>query len=417
MNLLFGLWAAVLVALGLVFVLWPLLVTPRPKKDPRMSKLEQEKATLQGLKAQGVLSEAQYREASAKLASQWLESEAAETAAPAPRPAMPLALILLIAVPLVTALLYSAIGTQEALDPVARVAPATPPGAEANAHDLSLAAAQLASRLKDTPDDVDGWRLLGRTYRSLERFADARDALKQAYDRQPQDAEILSEYAEVMGLSASPPSLVGEPERLLDAALAIDPDNQRALFLKGYALTQQGDPAGALQRWERLLAQIPAGEAPPTLLAQIEQTRQQLAASGTPLAAPAPTTPATSTPAPTAVGGASVTVQVTLDPALAAQVQPDQTLFVFARAENGPPMPLAVARLTASQLPATVTLTDAMGMVEGLKLSSFPRIVVGARISTSGRANASPGDLEGLSEGFALPRGESVAIRIDTVRS
>jgi cytochrome c-type biogenesis protein CcmH len=79
-------------------------------------------------------------------------------------------------------------------------------------------------------------------------------------------------------------------------------------------------------------------------------------------------------------------------------------------------MPLAVTRLTASQLPATVTLTDAMGMVEGLKLSSFPRIVVGARISTSGRANASPGDLEGLSDGLALPRNEPVLITIDSVR-
>jgi cytochrome c-type biogenesis protein CcmH len=414
-NLSFGLWAAALVALGLVFALWPLLVTPRPKKDARMSKLEQEKATLQGLKAQGVLSEAQFREASAKLAAQWMESDAAPTAPP-PRPAMALALILLVAVPLVTALLYTTVGTTEALDPAARVAPAAPADAEANSHDLSLAAAQLSERMKENPDDVEGWRLLGRTYRSLERFADARDALKQANDRQPQDAEILSEYAEVMGLSASPPSLVGEPEKLLDAALAIDADNQRALFLKGYALQQQGDLQGALTRWERLLSLIPAGEAPPTLVAQIEQTRQQLgqAPGSTPPAAGPSTAPATQGAADTAE--ARVTVQVTLDPALAAKVQPDQTLFVFARAENGPPMPLAVTRLTASQLPATVTLTDSMGMVEGLKLSSFPRIVVGARISTTGRANASPGDLEGLSDGFALPRGEPVNVTIQTVR-
>jgi cytochrome c-type biogenesis protein CcmH len=415
-NLLFGLWAAVLVALGLVFVLWPLLVTPRPKKDPRMSKLEQEKATLQGLKAQGVLNEEQYREAGAKLAAQWLESDAAATTPP-PRPAMALALTLLVAVPLVTALLYTAVGTSEALDPAARVAPATPAGAEANSHDLSLAAAQLSERMKQNPDDVEGWRLLGRTYRSLERFADARDALKQAYDRQPQDAEILSEYAEVMGLSASPPSLVGEPEKLLDAALAIDADNQRALFLKGYARQQQGDLQGALTRWERLLTLIPAGEAPPTLLAQIEQTRQQLGQSSTPATTPPASSPGTAaSPGSTDTSEARVTVQVRLDPALAAKVQPDQTLFVFARAENGPPMPLAVTRLTASQLPATVTLTDAMGMVEGLKLSSFPRIVVGARISTTGRANASPGDLEGLSEGFALPRSEPVSVTIQTVR-
>ncbi len=79
-------------------------------------------------------------------------------------------------------------------------------------------------------------------------------------------------------------------------------------------------------------------------------------------------------------------------------------------------MPLAVTRLTASQLPATVTLTDAMGMVEGMTLSSFPRIVVGARISTSGRANASPGDLEGFSAGLALPHSEPVAVTIDSVR-
>ncbi len=169
MNLLFGLWAAVLVALGLVFVLWPLLVTPQPKKDPRMSKLEQEKATLQGLKAQGVLSEAQFQEASAKLAAQWLEADAAPTAA-APRPAMALALILLVAVPLCTAVLYTTVGTTEALDPAARVAPATPPGAEANSHDLSLAAAQLSERMKENPDDVEGWWSASRRSCSTPRW-------------------------------------------------------------------------------------------------------------------------------------------------------------------------------------------------------------------------------------------------------
>ena len=108
-------------------------------------------------------------------------------------------------------------------------------------------------------------------------------------------------------------------------------------------------------------------------------------------------------------------VQVSLAAALKDKVVPGDTLFVYARAENGPPMPLAVAKLDASQLPASVTLTDAMAMTPALKLSSVARVFVGARISHSGQPIAQPGDLEGDAGIVPVDGKTPITISIDKV--
>jgi cytochrome c-type biogenesis protein CcmH len=106
-------------------------------------------------------------------------------------------------------------------------------------------------------------------------------------------------------------------------------------------------------------------------------------------------------------------VKVALNPKFKDQVGPKDTVFVFAKAPQGPPMPLAIMRLTASQLPASVTLTDGMGMVPNLTLSQFPQIVLGARISKSGNAMAQPGDLQTLSAAMTTGQTEPVQLTID----
>ena len=111
--------------------------------------------------------------------------------------------------------------------------------------------------------------------------------------------------------------------------------------------------------------------------------------------------------------GPRLTVRVSLAPELAAQVAPDDVLFVFAKAASGPPMPLAVQRLRAADLPATVVLTDGMGMMPSMTLSQFPQVVVGARISKSGNAIAQPGDLQAVSAPLDVKRNEPVILRID----
>ena len=123
------------------------------------------------------------------------------------------------------------------------------------------------------------------------------------------------------------------------------------------------------------------------------------------------TTPA----APAASSGPQLTLRVSLDPALARQVKPDAVLFVFARAENGPPMPLAIQRIAASELPTTLVLDDSMGMIPAMKLSGFPKVVVGARISASGNASAQPGDLQILVSGVDTARKEPLDLIINSV--
>ena len=145
-------------------------------------------------------------------------------------------------------------------------------------------------------------------------------------------------------------------------------------------------------------------------------------ASATPAATPAPTAatpaPTTATPAPTAAGQAtrSLTVEVSLSAELGDRVRPSDTLFVFARPVTGPKMPLAIQRLTAGQLPLTITLDDTMGMMPQMNLATFPEVVIGARISRSGDATPQPGDLEVLSGPIANNQQQPVRLEINTVR-
>ena len=147
------------------------------------------------------------------------------------------------------------------------------------------------------------------------------------------------------------------------------------------------------------------GRAPPADLAEAAPTSAGTSSSAV-NAATAPTSNESANPA-------KLTVQVRLDPKFAAQVDPSATLFVFARAASGPPMPLAIQRLKASQLPLTVTLDDSMGMMPTMKLSMFPQVVVGARISKSGNALPSSGDLQALSPPVDVHRIEPIELAID----
>jgi cytochrome c-type biogenesis protein CcmH len=108
-------------------------------------------------------------------------------------------------------------------------------------------------------------------------------------------------------------------------------------------------------------------------------------------------------------------VKVSLAPQLAAKLAANSVLFVYARNPSGPPMPLAVTRLPASALPATVTLTDAMSMAPGMNLSSAQQVIIGARLSARGQALPQPGDLEGSVGPVAVNRTQPINIVIDKI--
>ncbi len=318
-------------------------------------------------------------------------------------------------------MLYRYVGNPRALDPEALTAQAP---ADHGA-DMQAAIAKLADKLKQNPDDAEGWALLGRAYKATQRFSEGRDALKHAHDLAPADADITVEYAEALALASPQHRIAGAPRELLDQALKADPQNQRGLWLSGIADSQAGDYAAAIATWNRLLPLLPKdSDVAASIQKQIAQA--QALRDGKPLPAEdeASAPNATATPAAAnvdaATGGATasgpqIVVDVALDPKLKEKAAPGDVLFVFAKAANGPPMPLAIQRLSAAQLPARVTLTDGMGMLPSMKLSTFPQIIIGARISRSGQALAQSGDLQALSAPIANTRREPVELTIDQV--
>ena len=280
---------------------------------------------------------------------------------------------------------YAWIGTPQALNAELRAPP--PPVTVAQVETMVQG---LAQRLKERPDDADGWVMLGRSYAALDRHPEAVPAFQRALALRPRDAGLMADYADALAM-ASGGSLAGEPSRVIDQALAIEPAHPKLLALAGTAAFSRNDFAGALRHWEKLAQLAPDSEYMAQLQSGIDAARQRLAGPAAAQAA----VPKAQSVANTAASG--VSGEVRLAPALAAKAAPEDTVFIFARAAEGPRMPLAILRKQVKDLPVRFTLDDSLAMSPAAKLSSAARVVVGARISKSGDAMPRAGDLQGLS--------------------
>jgi cytochrome c-type biogenesis protein CcmH len=259
----------------------------------------------------------------------------------------------------------------------------------------------LAERLKADPDDVDGWKMLGRSYTVMRRFEDAVTALERAVELEDSaDGQTLADLGEAVFLNDNN-ELNGRAAQLFESSLALVPGNPKALFYSGLAAANRGDTALAADRWEALLATSPPPEIESTLRQRIAEWRGEA-----PPAQPAPQ-PVVDRPD----GDVSVTVAVTLG-AAARDIDPKTTVFVIARDPNQPAPPIAVARRLAEELPAEVTLTDANAMLPGRPLSAFSTLEIIVRASASGQPMAQPGDWFG-SELLSLDTTDRVAVEIN----
>lgn len=351
-----------------------------------------------------------------KLLDHVLEAPVASAAAPAVlRPSGRLVGLLSVAVLVVAGAGYSITGspgTPSAGPPGAVAAGAGHAAAPSADDEAQFAAAveKLAQRLKDEPDNVEGWAMLARSYARLGRHAEAAPAFEKAVALNGNDARLLADLADTLAVQNNR-SLEGRPTELLARALKIDPDNGKALALAGTAAFNRKDYAGAVRHWERL-AQV----APPDS-GFIQQLQSSIAEARTlgglpagkpaPLAAsaaPAAVSPLISAAASAAApqGGAiaiasALQGSVRLSPAVAKLASPDDTVFIFARAAEGPRMPLAILRHRVKDLPLDFTLDDSLAMSPATRLSVFPKVVISARVSKSGQATPSAGDLTGQS--------------------
>jgi len=404
--ILFWLIGTALAGIALFFVLRPLLSGRRASAVSRNSAnlaiYRDQLRELDADLAAGKLAQADYARSRAELEARLLE-DVAEVPSQAPRRQGRIAAVAAgIAIPVGAVALYLLVGSPGAI--VREAEQAT------NAHQVEGMVARLAARLRENPDDVDGWRLLGRSYTVLRRYTEAADAYAKAAARAPRDAQLLADFADVLAMARGQ-TLEGEPEKLVLRALELDPKNLKALALAGTAAFERRDYAVAAQHWGRMLPLVPPGtEDSEQIKPNVDEARARAAAAGQ--KPPPQQQLAQQKQAAQKQAGLRGTVRIS--PKLKDQVKPDETVFIFARAEKGPPMPLAVLRAKVRELPLAFSLDDSMAMAPELKLSSFDRVVVTARVSKAGGATAQLGDLQGAS-GPVGNRANAVEVVIDTV--
>jgi cytochrome c-type biogenesis protein CcmH len=325
-------------------------------------------------RAAGTLADADYEAARLELESRLLQDVVPESA-PRAGASRGLMLGLALAVPLCAAALYYAVGDPRSID--------------APVQNLEAMVERLAAHLRENPDDAAGWKLIGRAYASMSRHAEAADAYAKAAVRAPRDAQLLADLAEALAMARGR-SLEGEPEKLLARALELEPDNLKALALAGTAAFGRRDYRAAVRHWEKMVPLVPAdSEEGRSIQASVDEAKALI--SQKPLQG-----------------------RVSLSKKILPQVSPEDTVFIFARAVEGPPMPLAVLRRQVRDLPFAFALDDSMAMAPGMKLSGHARVIVGARVSKSGDPAPKPGDLQGASAPVANDA-QGVSVVIDSV--
>jgi cytochrome c-type biogenesis protein CcmH len=416
--------ATVMLLLALLFVVFPLLrprATPTVDRDAlnaevaraRLAELDQDLDT-------GRIEQAQYDAARADLERELLNDLAGDSSSAAPvRSGVWATLLIAIAVPVGATLLYKSIGSERIItllqeNPPARQAEMARQAQQTPQMSIEEMVSKLAARMESQPDDLKGWLMLAKSYSVLNRYALAVPAYRNIMRLGGGDnAGVLADFADALA-ATNDGRFTDEAGTLLARALALEPDNLKALWLAGHWKNQSGDTAAAIGYWQQAASLMqPQSEDWQIITDQIERARQR---AGLPAAEAPPVQVAQAEAgAPAAAAGKTVlTVTVTLDPALADRTSPDDTVFIFARAVNGPRMPLAIVRKQVKDLPVTVTLDDSMAMAPAMKLSGFDPVSVGARISKSGNAMPQSGDFEGSASPVSTAAATSLEITIDS---
>jgi cytochrome c-type biogenesis protein CcmH len=424
---LFWIVALLLAAGSVAAIVWPLLRRPRTARDDAVATdvYRDQKRQLDDELASGAITRAE-RDAQLDELATRLSTELAQPApAPArtsPRASYVAALVLVAAIPVCALALYAVFGS-----PAALRAEAETTKTRMTRDQIDELVDKLAARMKEHPEDPTGWKLLARTYASLGRFDESVAAYREAAARSTPDAALYADWADALAMRNQ--SLQGEPSQLIAKALALEPNAPKALALAATAALERKDYAQATAEWRKLKAQFPAGSEEAKSIDAMIAEADAVARGNAPANAAAGTTalPPSATSAPSGRAGANVaqapsatidataiTGRVTLDPALRDRVSPSDTLFIFARAVEGPRMPLAVVRTTAAEWPRDFRLDDTMAMAPVAKLSNASEVVVEARIAKSGSATPAKGDLEGASKPVK-PGVRDVSIVIDHV--
>jgi cytochrome c-type biogenesis protein CcmH len=431
----FLLGALLLLAVGASFLLWPLLRggAGTAGRDRAIASLYRDQLReLNADHAAGTINDEQFESGRRELERRLLEEISQPT--PASRVARSTRLTavgigaFVVVVPIVA---YLALGRPQTigLGPAQLQAANTPADQSAGAENAPHAITpeqvqamidQLAKRLQQSPQDGDGWAMLARSYSYLGKFPEAVKAYEKAVELLPKDAHLLADYADALAMTHER-RLAGEPMKLVQRALTLDPKDVKALALAGSDAFDRHDYAMAVSYWDRA---VKAGPPDPQFARQLQaglEEARKLAGGAVPPPEASSAEAATVARAPqggasagSAPAGAMVSGRVQLAAALAGKVAPTDTLFVFARATQGPRMPLALMKRQVKDLPLEFALDDSMAMMPNMKLSNFSSVVIGARVSKGGDAMPASGDLQGFSAPVKVGSA-GVDVRIDQV--
>ena len=407
----FWIIVAALLALALAFVIIPLLRSSAlqqagQRRQQNIQIAREKKALLDTQLSDGEIDQAGFDAAYLDLQTALaLELERAEAGTEATHGKW-LALVVMLAIPCASIFLYLAYGEYRVIENP-QLAQAAAPAQASTAPQMTMEemVAAIEARLQQNPDDAEAWFMLGRTRMMQREFDEAVNAFRRSDQLMVDQPGILFALADALAMQNNG-SLLGEAEKLVQRGLSIAPRFPNGLWLAGLAAEQREDFAAAHRYWSLLLPMItddPASaENVRGMLASLEQRDPTLAQ------APAGDQP---------VNARQLTLQVDISAELRAKATPETAVFVYAKAMQGPPMPLAVKRLQLQDLPLTLSLSDADAMLPAMKLSSFDEVIVGARVSFSGNPVAQSGDFYtelGAVDSVNPP--ERISLTIDQVK-
>jgi cytochrome c-type biogenesis protein CcmH len=402
-NVLFGVLALGMVLCVAAVLMWVLLrqrpvVTQASQAKANAKVYRDQIADLDREHASGHISDAEWQQSRDELSLRLLEDTSAQDdpVAKQEKPALWTAVLVAVALPLASMGMYMWVGEPDALNPMAVKSPD-----KVDQHELLKMAESLAQKLNDKPDNLQGWVMLGRTYRTLEKF----DASVQAYDRALKlsaDDDLKLERVEVLAMK-SQGNFEGEPWNVIRDILQRDPQNYGALLMAGSASYSHEKYADALKYWQQARKPLAADNPDvPGLDEAISSVQQKLGmpaqvakgSSAQVNAAQPAVAPAANTSS-AASTGLTVSGQVAIAEALKGKVKPSDVVFIYATPANGERMPLAIFKTTVAQLPMAFTLDDSTAMTPERKLSGAGEVLVKVRVSKSGNAMPQSGDLAG----------------------
>lgn len=310
-----------------------------------------------------------------------------------------LAVLLAITLPFLAAGIYLKTGMPQALDPEFE----KQLEAQQEMPDVEGMITALADRLKQTPEDGEGWAMLGRSYVAMSRFKEAEDAFQHAHKILGDDVSLLADYADAIGRGSSS-DLTGNAKPLIERAIELEPDHPKTRWLAGMLAYQGGEFEKVPAFLQPLLDQTePGSEIHEGLKRLIKDAMSQTQARSGEV-------PVVEEKSQKIV---SINVKVSLSDELKDQTDPEDIVFIFAKAVQGPPIPLAVKKLQVKDLPVTIVLDDSLAMRPDLKISAHDQVLINARISITGNPIATIGDLQSTAVETNTASSEVIEILID----